>query len=162
MSRMSGSEYVLDPVKPEPHASGPSALRILAVEDDPMSLLLIQEILTACGHQVEGVGTGREAVAAVERDSFDLVLMDIQMPGMDGVAAVAAIRRLESEGKLAFTVGAHRLPIIALTAYAMKGDREKYLAAGMDEHLPKPVTKEQLLKVVARTAALSLSRPGGA
>jgi two-component system, sensor histidine kinase and response regulator len=90
---------------------------------------------------------GRAAVAAVEAERPDLVLMDVQMPEMDGFAATAAIRAREAahpEGR--------RLPIVALTAFAMKGDRERCLAAGMDDYLTKPIRRDQLVAILARSA----------
>ena len=93
-------------------------------------------------------GDGRAAVAAVEPQRPDLVLMDVQMPEMDGFAATAAIRARE-----AARPGGRRLPIVALTAFAMKGDRERCLAAGMDDYLAKPIRRDQLAAVLARFAA---------
>jgi two-component system, sensor histidine kinase and response regulator len=119
-------------------ASAPSAsLRILLAEDNPVNQLLTTQLLEKRGHTVMLASNGREALEAFERKSFDLVLMDVQMPQMDGLEATAAIRNLEKPG------GNH-LAIVALTAHAMKGDREKYLAAGMDGYLSKPVRTQEL------------------
>jgi len=90
---------------------------------------------------------GRAAIAAVEMERPDVVLMDVQMPEMDGFAATAAIRERE-----AARPGAGRLPIVALTAFAMKGDRERCLAADMDDYLSKPIRRDQLAAVLARFA----------
>jgi two-component system, sensor histidine kinase and response regulator len=88
---------------------------------------------------------GRQALAAIERESFDVVLMDVQMPEMDGFEATAAIRAQEQDtGK--------RLPIIAMTAHAMAGDRERCLAAGMDGYLSKPLDRQKLDEVLAEYA----------
>jgi CheY-like chemotaxis protein/HPt (histidine-containing phosphotransfer) domain-containing protein len=92
-------------------------------------------------------GNGQEALAAVSARRFDVVLMDVQMPEMGGFEATAAIRALESEG------GVPRLPIIAMTAHAMKGDRERCLAAGMDEYLTKPLDPRHLCALVEEMAA---------
>jgi CheY-like chemotaxis protein len=95
------------------------------------------------GHMVELAGNGRLALAALERQDFDLVLMDVQMPEMDGFEATAAIRARERES-------GRRVPIVAMTAHAMKGDRERCLAAGMDAYVAKPVAKRDLLEAIAR------------
>ena len=93
------------------------------------------------GHQITPVETGLEVLAALDQHSFDLVLMDIQMPRMGGVKATSAIREREK------TTG-HQIPIVAMTAHAMKGDREKYLAAGMDGYISKPVRPAELFSVI--------------
>ncbi len=112
---------------------------ILLVEDTPVNREVATGMLEFLGHQVEGVENGRLAVEAAARQRFDLILMDCQMPEMDGFAATAAIRQQEAK-----TVGARHLPIIALTANAMEGDRARCLAAGMDDYLAKPFTVAQL------------------
>jgi CheY-like chemotaxis protein len=89
------------------------------------------------------VPDGRQAVEALERGSFDLVLMDVQMPELDGYAATAEIRKMERES------GGH-VPIVAMTAHAMKGDREKCLAAGMDDYVSKPIYPEELFRTIER------------
>jgi CheY-like chemotaxis protein len=95
------------------------------------------------GHQIEVVGTGKEVLAALAQRPFDLVLMDVQMPELDGFETTAAIREREREQ------GGH-LPIIAMTAHAMKGDRERCLAVGMDDYVSKPVKTEELLTAIDR------------
>jgi signal transduction histidine kinase/CheY-like chemotaxis protein len=117
----------------EPSAS----LRVLLAEDNLVNQRLTTRLLEKRGHYVTVAGNGREAVAALEKESFDLVLMDVQMPEMDGVEATAAIRGMEKGS------GNH-LPIVALTAHAMKGDREKCLAGGMDGYLTKPIRPQEL------------------
>ncbi|MGH9676991.1 MAG: response regulator, partial [Candidatus Acidiferrum sp.] len=97
-------------------------------------------------HHVALAGNGKEALAALEKESFDLVLMDVQMPDLDGFEATAAIRIREKSS------GSH-LPIIAVTAHAMKGDREKCLAAGMDGYLSKPIRPQELDEILAQYAA---------
>jgi two-component system sensor histidine kinase/response regulator len=103
-------------------------------------------LLEARGHTVAVAFNGKEAVAAVARDEFDAVLMDVQMPEMDGLEAAAAIRRAEK------ATGRH-IPIIAMTAHAMKGDRERCLEAGMDDYISKPIQSEVLYEVLERVAA---------
>jgi len=115
---------------------GPS-LKILLVEDALVNQRLALELLTKWGHDVSVANNGEQAVDAVAREPFDLVLMDVQMPEMDGLEATRLIRQQE-EG-----TGRH-VPIIAMTARALKGDRERCLQAGMDSYLPKPVRMQQL------------------
>jgi signal transduction histidine kinase/DNA-binding response OmpR family regulator len=117
------------------------SLNILVAEDNAVNRTLVTALLTKRGHTVRTVVNGREAIAAVKEQKFDLVLMDVQMPEMDGLEATAAIR--EREG----AVGDHVL-IIALTAHAMKGDREICLAAGMDEYLAKPIKPGELFAMI--------------
>jgi two-component system sensor histidine kinase/response regulator len=118
-------------------------LRILLAEDNPVNERVARHILQKANHSVLAVPNGRDAVAATEREDFDVVLMDVQMPEMDGFEATAEIRHRER------LTGRH-LPIIAMTAHAMKGDRERCLAAGMDEYVSKPVQPAHLLKVIEK------------
>jgi PAS domain S-box-containing protein len=119
-------------------SDGPvESLRILVAEDNAVNQALAMRYLRKLGHQPTVVSNGREALDAVLKRHYDLVLMDVQMPQMDGLEATAAIR--EWEGKH----GGH-LPIVAMTAHAMKGDRERCLDAGMDEYLTKPVERQAL------------------
>jgi signal transduction histidine kinase/DNA-binding response OmpR family regulator len=120
-------------------------LRVLLAEDNLVNQKLVTRMLEPHGHVVEVAANGRAALEALERAAFDLVLMDVQMPEMDGFEATAAIRAAERSS------GAH-LPIIAMTAHAMKGDRERCLAAGMDAYLAKPVERRELLEVLAQVA----------
>jgi CheY-like chemotaxis protein len=117
------------------------SLRILVAEDNAVNRLLVTALLGKRGYTIVTVVNGREAVAAVREDVFDIVLMDVQMPEMDGLEATAAIRKLEAVS------GAH-VPIVALTAHAMKGDREICVAAGMDEYLSKPINPAQLFALI--------------
>jgi CheY-like chemotaxis protein/HPt (histidine-containing phosphotransfer) domain-containing protein len=121
-------------------------LRILLAEDNAVNQRLAASLLERRGHSVTIAANGREALTALERQPFDVVMMDVQMPEMGGFEATAAIRALESERK------APRLPIIAMTAHAMKGDRERCLAAGMDEYLTKPLDPRQLCALVEQMA----------
>jgi signal transduction histidine kinase/ActR/RegA family two-component response regulator len=120
------------------------SLRILVAEDNDVNQILINAVLTRMGHVVHLVANGQLAVEAVRRGDYDLVLMDLQMPGMDGVEATHAIRALGG------TRGA--LPIIAMTANAFEEDRQACLAAGMDDYLPKPIDVERLAQAIARSA----------
>jgi CheY-like chemotaxis protein len=104
-------------------------LRILLVEDNPANQKLATYILADRGHAVEIAGDGQEAVHLTEQNRYDVILMDVQMPGMNGLEATAAIRNREGGGS--------RVPIIAMTAHALKGDRDHCLAAGMDGYLSK-------------------------
>ncbi len=113
-------------------------LKILLTEDNIVNHKLAVRLLEKYGHQVVARWNGREAVEALEHEEFDLVLMDVQMPEMDGLQAAAAIRRAE--------IGSGRhVPIFAMTAYATKGDEEMCLEAGMDGYLSKPIQTERLL-----------------
>jgi two-component system sensor histidine kinase/response regulator len=120
-------------------------LRILLAEDNPVNQLYASTLLQQSGHYVRVARTGREALTAFEAESFDLALMDIEMPEMDGFAATAAIRQLER------ATGKH-LPIVALTAHAVKGFREQCLAAGMDSYLSKPIRAQELLDTINNLA----------
>jgi len=118
-------------------------LRILLAEDNPVNQRLATRLLEKQGHQVLLAKDGREAVAMVERDPVDLVLMDVQMPNMDGLQATAAIREREKK------TGAH-VPIVAVTAHAMKGDEERCLEAGMDGYVSKPIQVRELEQAIDR------------
>ncbi len=119
------------------------ALRILLAEDNAINRAVATGMLEKQGHEIVHAENGSEAVEAIERGQFDLVLMDIQMPEMDGFEATSRIRELEK-------AGARKTPIVAMTAHAMAGDRERCLAAGMDDYIAKPLKKEELHGVLAR------------
>ncbi|HTU22482.1 MAG TPA: response regulator, partial [Gemmataceae bacterium] len=118
-------------------------LRVLLAEDNLVNQKLAVRLLEKRGHSIVVASNGREAVEAIERQTFDLVLMDVQMPEMDGLEATAAIRARERGS------GRH-LPIFAMTAYAMKGDRERCLDAGMDGYISKPVQPRELWEAIDR------------
>lgn len=122
-------------------------LRILLAEDNVVNQKLARRLLEKQGHEVAIAGNGREALAALEKDEFDLVLMDVQMPQMDGFAATQAIRQNEAGTR-------RHLPIIAMTAHAMKGDEERCLEAGMDGYLSKPINAAELLALIEETVHL--------
>jgi PAS domain S-box-containing protein len=133
----------------EPNASSgaaPVRLRILLAEDDPASQFAMTKMLERTGHEVTAVNNGEQAIAALRGSSFDLVVMDIQMPVMDGVLATKAIRGGEAGPQNA------DIPIIAMTAFAMAGDRAALLDAGMNAYLAKPVEMEELEEVVGEFA----------
>jgi signal transduction histidine kinase/CheY-like chemotaxis protein/HPt (histidine-containing phosphotransfer) domain-containing protein len=141
-----GKSLVAAPAHPDQAAAlhgETTCLRILLAEDNAINRLLAVRLLEDEGHLVRCAGNGREAVEAMTSDTFDLVLMDLQMPEMSGLEATAAIRARERE------TGGH-VPIIALTAHAMRGDRERCLAAGMDDYLSKPIMPEQLFAAISR------------
>ena len=116
-------------------------LRVLLAEDSLVNQKLAVGLLTKWGHSVVVANNGREAVGALESQPFDLVLMDVQMPEMDGLEATESIRSREKRS------GRH-IPIVAMTAHAMKGDRERCLAAGMDDYVSKPIRARQLLETM--------------
>ncbi|HEV3041801.1 MAG TPA: ATP-binding protein [Candidatus Angelobacter sp.] len=126
------------PAGPSGSVSQESPMRILLAEDNPVNQLVAMKLLAKRGHKVKIATTGIEAVRAWDQEEFDLVLMDEQMPVMDGVEAVRQIRAREASN------GTKRTAIVALTASAMKGDRERFLAAGMDGYLAKPFSAEEL------------------
>jgi two-component system sensor histidine kinase/response regulator len=119
--------------------------KVLVAEDNPVNQRLAVALLEKRGHQVAVAATGQEALAAIEREPFDVVLMDLQMPGMGGLEATAAVRAHERDR------GGH-LRIIAMTAHAMPGDREKCLKAGMDDYLTKPIDARRLYALIDQVA----------
>ena len=120
--------------------SGPRG-RVLLVEDNAVNQMVAEAILKRRGFEVVVSANGREGVAAYQRERFDLVLMDIQMPEMDGLEALAAIRAIEQRT-------GRRTPVVALTAHAMKEDRDRCLAAGMDDYLSKPIEAARLYEIM--------------
>jgi CheY-like chemotaxis protein len=127
---------------------GARPLQILLTEDNPVNQRLAVRILEKWGHSVVVAGNGHKALEAFDRQSFDLVLMDVQMPEMSGLEATAEIRkREEATGR--------RVPIIAMTAHAMEGDREKCLAAGMDHYVTKPIDQQTLFAAIESCCSVS-------
>ncbi len=109
--------------------------KVLVVEDNPLNMELVVEILNAHGFRVHEAIDGENALKKMETEDYDLVLMDIELPGLDGVEVTKIIKEKYK-----------KVPVIALTSYAMKGDRERFLAAGFDEYLSKPLDVTAFLK----------------
>jgi CheY-like chemotaxis protein len=118
-----------------------TALKILLAEDNPVNQRLAERLLRKKGHHVVLAADGKEVLEILDRESFDLVLMDVQMPEVDGYQATASIRAREK------ITGMH-LPIIAVTAHAMKGDQQACIAAGMDGYISKPIHAEALYQAI--------------
>jgi CheY-like chemotaxis protein len=129
------------PFAPPPPLPSPKPSRILLAEDNAVNRQVVIRLLEKRGHVITVATDGAQAVAMTRKSSFDMVLMDIQMPGMDGYEATAVIRKDEE------STGKH-LPIIAMTAHAMEGDRQKCLAAGMDDFVAKPIRVDELVKII--------------
>jgi len=127
--------------KPSVESVSGKGYRILVAEDNIVNQKLAFYILEKQGHLVTGVNNGQEALAALEKGIFDVILMDVQMPVMNGFEATAAIRQKEKDS------GSH-IPIIAMTAHAMDSDREKCLQAGMDDYISKPLKADRLLNMI--------------
>jgi two-component system sensor histidine kinase/response regulator len=137
---------------PQKMPSGPQQmrekpLRILLAEDNPVNQRLAQRLIEKRGHTITFASNGREALNLFAENRYDLILMDIQMPDMDGLEATANIRRIELRD------ARPRILIVALTAHAMKGDREKGIAAGMDQYLTKPLRSAELYELLDRTSS---------
>jgi CheY-like chemotaxis protein len=111
--------------------------KVLVVEDIPLNLELILEILKSRGFFVNGAVNGEDAIRMLEKEKYDLIIMDIELPIMDGITAAKVIK---------FNPAYEKVPIIALTAYAMKGDRERFLAEGFDDYIPKPIDVPDFIK----------------
>jgi two-component system, sensor histidine kinase and response regulator len=141
-----GHSMAEKPLAPQRHRRARPAqrtLHVLVAEDNQVNQLVATRIFQKLGHQVTVVGNGREALSAVQAGKFDLIAMDVQMPEMDGLDATSAIRSWEN------AAGRHT-PIIAMTAHAMKGDRERCLAAGMDGYTSKPIRIRELERAIAQ------------
>ena len=143
---------------PAPQPIWSSAPLVLVAEDSPVNQVVAVRSLERCGCRADVVSDGRQALEALAKRRYDAVLMDCQMPDMDGYEATAELRRREN--------GGHRTPVIAMTAHAMAGDREKCLAAGMDGYISKPMRREQLIDTLrqwipqpADTTAVGDPRP---
>jgi CheY-like chemotaxis protein len=124
------------------------SLRVLLAEDNIVNQRLAVRLLEKEGHSVVVAGDGVKALQALEKDSFDLILMDVQMPLMDGVETTAAIRKREKSN------GTH-IPIVAMTAHAMAGDRQRFLSLGMDGYVSKPIHSRELFDVIETAFAAS-------
>lgn len=119
------------------------SMRVLVAEDNPSNQRVLVEMLKRFGYRPDAVADGREVIQALERQNYDLVLMDVKMPEMDGITATQVIRKLRPED------GPR---IVAITAFAQEGDREKCLEAGMDDYIAKPVNMGELARVLKRCA----------
>jgi CheY-like chemotaxis protein len=138
----------------DPLREPPRGLRILLAEDNHVNQILAVRLLEKRGHHVQVAGDGREVLEKLKAADFDLVLMDVQMPVMGGFEATAAVREMEK------STGKH-IPIVALTAHAIKGDRERCLAAGMDGYVEKPIRSEELFEQIeALIPSVPLARAG--
>jgi CheY-like chemotaxis protein len=132
------------PAAPVPGpAPGVRSLHILLAEDNPVNQMTATTMLEKLGHAVVVANNGRQAIEKINEQEFDIVFMDVQMPEMDGATATGEIRKREQ------TTGRH-IPIVAMTAHAMKGDKEKCLEAGMDDYVSKPIRRKDLADVIAR------------
>ncbi|MCD6361143.1 MAG: response regulator, partial [Armatimonadetes bacterium] len=147
------SDAEVHPATDEAPAGGPGRLQVLVAEDNPINSQVATRMLTREGHSVDVVETGSQAIDALRAGDYDVVLMDVQMPEMDGLEATRLIRRDPDIADI---------PIIALTAHAMEGDREQCLQAGMDDYLPKPFDHKQLITTVNRWGSRSRARTAGA
>ena len=147
-----GDAHALDPNSaiwtPANSRYGAAACRVLVAEDNPVNQLLMVRLLEKRGFQVVVAGNGRAALSAISEQNFDLVLMDVQMPELDGLQATRTLRQAEkASGK--------NLPVVAMTAHAMQGDRDRCLAAGMTSYVSKPVRPEELFRVIDEVLAAS-------
>ena len=133
-------EIILAP--PAPLSEDVRRARLLLAEDSPVNQVLATAMLTKAGYKIDAIGNGRAALEAVQAHPYDMVLMDVSMPEMDGLEASRAIRRLPGD--------VSRIPIIAMTAHAMEGDREQCFQTGMNDYVAKPVNRQKLLRTVAR------------
>jgi signal transduction histidine kinase len=147
-ARATEPERTASPVMLNGAAKGP-ALKVLLAEDTPTNQMLVIHTLKKRGHAVEVAADGRAAVTLAGEKTFDVILMDLQMPHMDGFEATALIRGIP---------GREHVPIIALTAHTMVGDRERCLSAGMEEYLPKPLDLRHLVEAVERHGQLAEAR----
>ena len=138
---MADKDNISDPIVTQ-YAITENKIRILLVEDVEMNQFVASDMLHKMGFSVSIADNGQKAVEAFKKDEFDIILMDGQMPVMDGFEATCEIRKIEKEKDL------EAIPIIALTAHAMKGDREKFISSGMDDYMTKPVNKEILFKKI--------------
>jgi CheY-like chemotaxis protein len=139
------------PPAPSAAPAPPPVWRILLAEDNKVNQLVARRLLESRGHCVTVVDNGRAAVSSALTGGFDLVFMDVQMPEMDGLEATAEIRKRETHGR--------RLPIVAMTAHAMKSDRDRCLEAGMDGYVMKPVQPAELDRAIAEAMQTAPATP---
>jgi len=137
-------------------SAGGSPLRILLAEDNAINRTVVMRLLEKRGHEVVAVGDGRDALTRLQHERFDVALLDVQMPGLDGLEVASRVRARENVS------GAERVPIVALTARALAGDRERCLASGMDEYLAKPVDARALFHALDRLIPHRAARSAGA
>ena len=126
-------------------------MRVLVAEDNPVNRTVAHRLLSKRGHSVRVAVNGRDALAAFDEEAFDLILMDVEMPELDGFETTRLIRKRE------YPSGAH-VPIVAMTAHAMKGDEEKCLAAGMDAYVSKPINPATLFEVIGTVTREPMAR----
>lgn len=131
-------------------AETPRQIRLLVVDDHAVNLNVIIAICGLSNIVIETVASGHECLTRLSEESFDIVLMDIQMPEMDGIMTTACIRELGGENG--------DIPVIAVTANAMKGDRERYLASGLDDYVSKPIEAELLFDTIERHVGVKVVR----
>jgi protein-histidine pros-kinase len=156
LERQGEPQVVLAPFELDAVSPGKSRkahLKILVAEDNAVNQVVVTKLLEKADHEVTVVANGQEAVDRFGQEKFDVILMDVQMPVMDGLEATQAIRAREQRRSVVLSGGWARTPIIALTAHAMEGDQNRSLAAGMDGHLTKPINARQLSAVLERIAA---------
>ncbi len=134
-------EFAQAPTATAEPAESDRSLKLLLAEDNPVNQITASTMLGKMGHTVVVANNGREAIEKLAQEDFDIVLMDVQMPEMDGMAATAAVRESEQGS------GKH-IPIVAMTAHAMKGDKERCLEGGMDEYISKPIRKKEVKRVL--------------
>jgi len=148
---------LVSPRQPRPEVGSQLASRaprLLCVDDNPANLLLVQTLLGDMGAAVTAVDSGYAALEAVQKEAFDLILMDVQMPGMDGRQTTEAIRQWEAERE------SGQIPIVALTAHALANEKRALLQSGMDDYLTKPISERQLAQVVLKWTGLALRNQG--
>lgn len=114
-------------------------MKVLVVEDNPLNMELVTELLNAQGFITDGAQDGEEAVRKAENETYNLIIMDIELPGIDGVEAT---KRIKTKSRNKF------VPVIALTAFALKGDRDRFLKSGFDAYLSKPINVPEFMKVI--------------